>query len=57
MTQPDNMRRALVIGAHPDDNEFGAGGFTAKLAAQGWDITLRYRSKSSRRKLAATFLN
>ncbi|MBC8163463.1 MAG: PIG-L family deacetylase [Roseiflexaceae bacterium] len=32
-------QRALVIGAHPDDNEFGAGGSVAKLAAQGWDIT------------------
>jgi LmbE family N-acetylglucosaminyl deacetylase len=39
MTQPDETRRALVIGAHPDDNEFGAGGTVAKLAAQGWDIT------------------
>jgi|HigsolmetaAR201D_1030396.scaffolds.fasta_scaffold14215_2 LmbE family N-acetylglucosaminyl deacetylase len=32
-------KRALVIGAHPDDNEFGAGGFVAKLTAQGWDVT------------------
>jgi LmbE family N-acetylglucosaminyl deacetylase len=39
MTQTDDMKRALVIGAHPDDNEFGAGGTTAKLASQGWDIT------------------
>jgi LmbE family N-acetylglucosaminyl deacetylase len=39
MTQPNDTQRALVIGAHPDDNEFGAGGTTAKLAAQGWDIT------------------
>ena len=39
MTQPQDTKRALVIGAHPDDNEFGAGGTTAKLAAQGWDIT------------------
>jgi LmbE family N-acetylglucosaminyl deacetylase len=31
--------RALVIGAHPDDNEFGAGGTTAKLTSQGWDVT------------------
>jgi LmbE family N-acetylglucosaminyl deacetylase len=31
--------RALVIGAHPDDNEFGAGGTVAKLAQQGWDVT------------------
>ena len=39
MIQPDDTKRALVIGAHPDDNEFGAGGTVAKLAAQGWDIT------------------
>jgi LmbE family N-acetylglucosaminyl deacetylase len=37
--QHEHQRRALVIGAHPDDNEFGAGGFVAKLASQGWDVT------------------
>ena len=39
MTEAHDSRRALVIGAHPDDNEFGAGATTAKLAAQGWDVT------------------
>jgi LmbE family N-acetylglucosaminyl deacetylase len=40
MTDPTlEPRRALVIGAHPDDNEFGAGGFSAKLAAHGWEVT------------------
>ena len=38
MTQSKESKRALVIGAHPDDNEFGAGGTTAKLAAQGWEV-------------------
>lgn len=39
MSQSSEIRRALVIGAHPDDNEFGAGGTSAKLAAQGWEVT------------------
>lgn len=39
MTQETEQKRALVIGAHPDDNEFGAGGTVAKLASQGWDVT------------------
>jgi len=39
MTESTESKRALVIGAHPDDNEFGAGGTSAKLAAQGWDVT------------------
>ena len=39
MTETTENKRALVIGAHPDDNEFGAGGTSAKLAAQGWEVT------------------
>ena len=31
-------KRALAIGAHPDDVEFGCGGTLAKWAAQGCDI-------------------
>lgn len=29
---------ALVIAAHPDDGDFGAAGFSAQLAARGWDV-------------------
>jgi LmbE family N-acetylglucosaminyl deacetylase len=39
MTEATEARRALVIGAHPDDNEFGAGGTVARLASEGWDVT------------------
>lgn len=39
MTQEAEQKRALVIGAHPDDNEFGAGGTIAKLTSQGWEVT------------------
>lgn len=33
-------RRALAIGAHPDDIEFGAGGTLARWAAAGCDVTM-----------------
>ncbi|MDE0138839.1 MAG: PIG-L family deacetylase [bacterium] len=33
-------RRALAIGAHPDDAEFGAGGTLAKWAAAGTEATI-----------------
>jgi LmbE family N-acetylglucosaminyl deacetylase len=33
-------RRALAIGAHPDDVEFGAGGTLARWAAAGTDVHL-----------------
>lgn len=35
----DELTRVMVIGAHPDDPEFGAGGTIAKLAAGGKEIT------------------
>jgi LmbE family N-acetylglucosaminyl deacetylase len=34
----DELKRVMVIGAHPDDPEFGAGGTIAKFAAQGKEI-------------------
>lgn len=33
-------RRALTIGAHPDDAEFGAGGTLARWAKEGCELTL-----------------
>lgn len=36
----DVPQRALAIGAHPDDIEFGAGGTLARWAAAGCDVTL-----------------
>ena len=35
----DKIERVMVVTAHPDDSEFGAGGIVAKLAKQGCDVT------------------
>lgn len=32
------LRRAMVIVAHPDDAEFLCGGFVARLCAEGWEV-------------------
>ena len=33
-------RKALVVGAHPDDIELGAGGTVARLASEGVEVTM-----------------
>jgi LmbE family N-acetylglucosaminyl deacetylase len=38
MSDPANERSALVIAAHPDDGDFGAAGWTAQRAAEGWEV-------------------
>jgi LmbE family N-acetylglucosaminyl deacetylase len=35
----DRIERVLVVTAHPDDSEFGAGGTVAKLVKDGCDVT------------------
>ena len=35
----DKFERAMVITAHPDDSEFGAGGTIAKLVQDGCEVT------------------
>jgi LmbE family N-acetylglucosaminyl deacetylase len=36
----DHVRKAIAIGAHPDDIEVGAGGLVAKLVEQGASVTI-----------------
>lgn len=38
-TEPRRPERAMVIAAHPDDPEFGAGGTIARLSKEGCEVT------------------
>ena len=38
MSDADTNLVALVIAAHPDDGDFGAAGWTAQRAAEGWAV-------------------
>ena len=35
----DKIERVMVVTAHPDDSEFGAGGTVAKMAKEGREVT------------------
>lgn len=43
--------RVLAIGAHPDDVEFGAGGFLSKLASKGAEVTVAVTSIPNKREI------
>jgi LmbE family N-acetylglucosaminyl deacetylase len=38
MTTQSQRKRALVVAAHPDDPDFGAGGTAATWTQEGWDF-------------------
>src|SRR3989454_2279262 len=38
-TMADNIERVMVVTAHPDDSEFGAGGTIAKMVKEGREAT------------------
>lgn len=38
MAENDTSKRALVVAAHPDDPDFGAGGTAALWSRDGWDF-------------------
>ena len=47
-------KTVLVVGAHPDDNDFGAGATVAKAAGQGAEVTYLIATTGQREALTRT---
>lgn len=47
-SQKNKPKKALVIGAHPDDPETGCGGTMLMLKESGWDVVSVYMTKGER---------
>ena len=43
--EPRNKKKALIIGAHPDDPELCCGGTMIRLKQAGWDVVSVYMTK------------
>ena len=44
-SEPRNKKKALIIGAHPDDPELCCGGTMIRLKQAGWDVVSVYMTK------------
>ena len=49
----ERIRRVMVITAHPDDSEFGAGGTVAKFVKEGHEVTYCTSPTATRARVTA----